>query len=136
MENEIKDRFKSPFGWWVATQIERYEYENEDSTNPKRRCRVWTNTIILKANNRDEAYDKAVKYGNLGKADSYDYVDSKTGRKARIVFEGLSSLLPIYDEIDEDGTEIVFDDDFVTVGRLKSWVRKKEELEVFEDLKI
>jgi hypothetical protein len=46
----------------------------------------------------------------------------------------LSSLIPIYDKIDPDGTEIFFDDDNgITVGRVKSWISKKEQLEAFDE---
>lgn len=129
----MKEKNKSPHGWWVATLIERFEYENEDTSNLKRRRRAWTNTIILKAKNRDEAYQKAIDYGNLGNDGKYEYIDAVSKKRSKIVFEGLSSLLPVYDEIDEDGTEIVFEDQFVSVGRIKSWIRKKEELEAFND---
>ena len=53
---------------------------------------------------------------------------------SRLVFEGLASLLPVYDELDEDGAEILFDDcENITVGRVQSWVRQKSELEAFDD---
>ena len=133
MKKEINNKNKSPFGWWVATLVERFEYENENQSNLKRRCRVWTNTIILKAKDREEAFDKANKYGNLGKEDSYSFIDEKTKRKSKLVFEGISSLLPIYERIENDGTEILFEDQYVTVGRIKSWIRNKEELEVFQN---
>ncbi len=129
----MKTKNKSPFGWWVATLIERWESENEETSNLKRRCIAWTNIIILKAKDRDEAYSKAMEYGNLGKDNNYDFVSEKTNKRFKIVFEGLSSLLPIYDKIDKDGTEIFFDEEYVTVGRVKSWIRKKDELEVFND---
>ena len=130
---DVPSRNKSPHGWWVATLIERFEYDHEDMGNLRRRCRAWTNTVILKAENRELAFEKAIEYGELGKSDRSDWSDDK-GRKGKWVFEGLSSLLPVYDEIDPDGTEIVFEDNAnVTVGRVRSWVRSKEELEAFDD---
>ena len=44
------------------------------------------------------------------------------------------AVLPLYDELVPDGTESLFDkDENITVGRVKSWVREKEEFEVFDD---
>lgn len=129
----IPKRNLSPYGWWVATLVERFEYDHEDKSNPRRRCQAWTNTIILKADNREHAFDKAIEYGKLGISEKSDYSDDK-GRKGRWKFEGLCSLLPVYDEIDPDGTEIVYDENTnVTVGRVQSWIRTKEQLEAFDD---
>ncbi len=125
---------KSPHGWWVATLVERFEFDDEDKSNLKRRCTAWTNTVILKAKNRNDAYRKAIEYGNLGKEDKSTWSQEGTNRTGRWIFEGISSLLPIYEEIDEDGTEIVFKEDTnITVAKVKSWIRKKRELKVFID---
>ena len=130
---KVPSRNKSTHGWWVATLIERFEYDHEDKSNPRRRCRAWTNTVILKAADREKAFEKAIEYGELDKTNKSEWSDDK-GRKGKWVFEGLSSLLPIYDEFDPDGTEIMFEDNVnVTVGRVKSWVRSKKELETFDD---
>ncbi|WP_353411592.1 DUF4288 domain-containing protein, partial [Arenicella sp. 4NH20-0111] len=116
-----------------ATLIERFQFDDEDLENPLRRCRAFSNVVILKATNREEAYSKAIKYGESGIDDKSDWSNDK-GRKGRWVFEGLSSLLAIYEDIDPDGTEILYDDDNgITVGKVQSWVRKKGELEVFQD---
>lgn len=119
--------------WWVAIMVERFQYDHEDESNPRRRCRAFTNTVILKAENRELAYKKALEYGELGNDEKSDWVDEK-GRKGKWVFEGLTSLMKMVDEeIDPDGTEIFFEDDVgVSVGRVQSWIRQKEELEAFE----
>ncbi len=133
MNDPIPTKNKSPHGWWVATIIERFQFDDEDTNNPRRRCRAFTNTVILKANDRESAYQKAREYGKCGIDGKSDWSDGN-GRKGKWIFEGLSSLLPIYDEIDPDGTEILFDDDIgLSVGRVQSWVRKKSELEAFND---
>jgi len=133
MDKNIPDRNKSPHGWWVATIIERFQFDDEDLDNKRRRCRAFTNVVILKANDRESAYQKAIEYGNSGVENKSDWSNGKE-RKGRWIFEGLSSLIPIYDELDPDGTEILFDDDKdVTVGRVESWVREKGELEAFDD---
>jgi hypothetical protein len=133
MAKSIPSKNKSPTGWWVATIIERFEDEGEDRSNPRRRCRAWSNVVILKARDRNQAYNKAMRYGKLGK-NGYDWIDTATRRKARLVFEGLASLLPLYDPFDKDGSEILFEDyQDVTVGRVKRWVKQKKDLEVFDD---
>jgi hypothetical protein len=129
----IPSENRSPTGCWVATIIERFEFEDEDTSNPRRRCRAWSNVVLVKARDRNHAYRKAMRYGELGVA-SGDWADVRTGRKGKWIFEGLSSLLPVYDEFDEDGSEILFDDhENITVGRVQSWVREKSDLEVFDD---
>jgi hypothetical protein len=133
MAKPAASKNKSPTGWWVATIIERFEDEGEDASNPRRRCRAWSNVVILKARDRNQAYNKAVRYGKLGK-NGYDWIGTATRGKARLVFEGLASLLPLYDPFDENGTEILFEDyENITVGRVKRWVRQKKDLEVFDD---
>ncbi|MFV1976928.1 MAG: hypothetical protein ACC651_14370 [Candidatus Scalindua sp.] len=47
--------------------------------------------------------------------------------------EGLISLLPIYEEL-EDGAELIWNEyENISVKKVKSWIRKKEELETFDD---
>ena len=134
MTRKVPIRNKSPFGWWVATLIERFEYDDEDLSNPRRRCRAWSNVVIYTATDRNQAYRKALRYGALANTDMSEWMDERTGRCGKWVFEGLSSLVPIYDPIDERGTEIAFEEhENITVGRVKSWVRAKHELEVFDD---
>jgi hypothetical protein len=118
--------------WFVAIMVERFQFDHEDISNPRRRCRAFTNTILLQAKDREEAYEKAMEYGRIGNDGKSDWSDDK-GRKGKWIFEGLTSLLDMVDdEIDPDGTEIFFEDDVgITVGRVKSWIRKKEELEAF-----
>ena len=125
----IPDRNKSPYGWWIASYIERFEYEDEDKTNLNRRCDAWENTILINAKDREQAYRKAIKIGRLGEM-GYETTD---GRMGTWRFEGLTSLLPIYEEL-EDGAEIIWrEHENRTVKKIKSWVKAKEQLETFDD---
>jgi hypothetical protein len=92
---------------------------------------VWENTIILLAPDRDAAYTKAIALASANEKEFSDADDvSRTGRW---VFEGLLSLLPIYDELG-DGAEISWQDHpAVTVQKMRSWIRAKDQLEVFDD---
>lgn len=128
-KGKIPTRNKSPFGWWVASYIERFEPENETSENPNRRCLAWENTIIINARNREEAFRKAEKTGKLGNC----LESTINGRKGVWRYEGLTSLLAIYDEL-EDGAEILWNEHKnVTVKKVKSWVKRKNQLETFDD---
>ncbi len=128
-KERIPTRNKSPFGWWVASYIERFEPENETSESLNRRCLAWENTIIIKARNREEAFRKAEKVGKLG-----DGLKTKiNGRTGVWRYEGLTSLLAIYEDL-EDGAEILWNEHKnVSVKKVESWVKSKDQLETFND---
>lgn len=129
---EIPFRNQSRFGWYVAKVLVRFEWEDENKFNPNRRCTVWENEIILQAPDREEAYAKAMEQGQLD--DEPDYKMRVGGRRGRWVFEGLTSLLPIYDEL-EDGAEIAWmETEGKAVKTVQGWVREKTELEIFDDV--
>src|SRR6185369_17445178 len=91
---EVPYRNRSPRGWWLASYIERFEYHDEKRRNLNRRCVARENTILVKAVTRGEAYKKAVVFGRL--SDGNEACDER-GRKGAWRYEGLSSLLPIYE---------------------------------------
>lgn len=131
MSRKIPGRNSSPYGWWTATVIERFVYDDEDVTNPLRRSTAWENTVMVKARDRNHAYRKVIEYTNRSEA---EFTDDKSGRRFRVVFQGLSDLLPVYDEIDEDGFEVSFTKyEKITVRRIESWLREKHELQAFDD---
>ncbi len=127
--NKIPHRNKSPYGWWLATCLERFEHFDENKSNLNRRCITWGNTILLKAKDRNEAYKKVIENGKLSEGSESEL----NGRKGTWIFEGLTSLLPIYEEV-EDGAEILWEEHKnIAVKTVKSWVRNKNELEAFLD---
>jgi hypothetical protein len=131
MRKKIPIRNQSPVGWWIASYIERFEFYDEDTANSNRRCLAWENTLLIRARNREEAYRKAVRLGRL--ADGSEASDAGTGRKGAWRFEGLTSLLPVYEEL-EDGAEILWiEHEGKTVRKIQDRVRAKHELEVFDD---
>lgn len=131
MKNGIPHRNHSPHGWWIATYIERAAWDDEPDPAPKSRCLTWQNTIILQAPDREAAYAKAVSLASTYSAEFDD--GAVDGRKGHWVFEGLTSLLPIYDEL-EDGAEILWvEHRNRTVQKIRSWVKQKDELEAFDD---
>ncbi len=126
---KIPFRNHSPHGWWIASYIERPQWDDEPKPSNDTRCKAWENTIILKAKDREAAYKKVLR---LTKSRS-DFGDAKGRRTGRWVFEGITSLLPIYDEL-TDGAEVLWIEyrnrKYKTI---KSWTKQKMELEVFDD---
>lgn len=131
MASKIPYRNKSPYGWWIASYIERFEFDDEDTANLRRRCLAWENTILLQAKNREEAYRKAMTRGKHSEGSLAQF----DGRSGRWRFEGLTSLLPIYEEL-RDGAEVLWKEhQNVTVRKVKSRIRQKKQLETFDDSK-
>lgn len=133
----MKQKKKIPFrnrnqtGWWIASYLERFEYYDENKRNPNRRCLAWENTILIRAKDRDKAYKKAHAIGRLGEGS--EAWDEGTGRKGAWHFEGLTSLLPVYDKI-EDGSEVLWKEySNRTVKTIKSFIKTRKDLEVFDD---
>ncbi len=134
MPKKIPEKNKSPYGWWVAIEVQRYVYDDEDESNPKRRSTAWVNTIMLKARDRHHAYRKAIAYTEVLKGKEGHGTDEKTSRGFRIVTLGLAGLIPVYDEIDEEGFEVIFEEyENISVARIESWLKEKHELPVFDD---
>jgi hypothetical protein len=55
MKNGIPYRNHTPYGWQIASYIER-----APNPAPNSRCLVWGNTIILQASDHEAAYEKIV----------------------------------------------------------------------------
>lgn len=119
----------SPVGWYVASYIERFEFPDEDTSNEDRRCRAWKNTIIVKAGDPEEAYQKAIGQATLAQDSEWTREDGLKG--GRLVFEGLTSLVAIHDEL-EDRAEILWRDYANSkVKTIKRMIRSKDDLEAF-----
>lgn len=131
MKNGIPHRNHSPHGWWVASYVLRAAWDDEPNSDPAATFLVWENTIILRSSERGEAYAKAFRLAGESQSEFED--SERPERKGRWIFEGLTSLLPIYDEL-EDGAEILWEEhEAVPMEKLRSWVKSKLELEVFDD---
>lgn len=119
---------ESPVNWYVAGILLRFEIDGENLENNNRRCLAWKNQILVNANSAEEAYSKALEFGKLEES---EYINP-LGQKVRWIFEGLTSLLAIYEEF-EDGSEIIWTEyENKSVKKIKSWVLPKEKLEVFD----
>src|SRR5262245_38312320 len=121
---------RSPYGWWIASYIERFERYDEPKRKLRRRCLAWENTILVRARDRGTAYRKATAHARLG--DGSEARDS-TGRLGAWRSEGLTMLLPIYERL-EDGAEVLWKEHSGrTVKSIRSLVRSKHHLAVFDD---
>ena len=124
-------RNRNQTGWWLASYVERVVWSDEDRSNERLRCMAWENMILVRASSRDVAFRKAVKRGRLGHGVEVWSTDKK--HRGRWVFEGLSMLLPVYDQL-EDGSEVLWrDHSGKTIATIKRLVRRKSELEAFDD---
>ena len=127
----IPHRNRSPHGWWIASYLERFEYHGENRRNAGRRCLAWENTILVRARDREAAWRKALAWGRL--SDGNEASNIRTGRKGVWRFEGLTSLLPLYDRL-EDGAELIWTEHSGrTVRSIRALVKTKKQLEAFDD---
>jgi hypothetical protein len=95
----------SPVGWYVATYVLRFvELSESGNDDPERKFLTWENTILVKAADLDEAYDKTVSFASKETA---PYKGGPEGVDVQWLFEGVLELLPVYDEIG-DGSEIMW----------------------------
>jgi hypothetical protein len=133
MPRGVPYKNRSPYGWWIASYLQRLEYAGEDRRNLTRRCLAWENTILLKARNRQEAWRKAIRLGKRGLPSEVREVGSD--RKGFWLFEGLTSLLPVYESL-EDGAELMWaEHSGRSVKSVRALVKAKHELAVFDDVR-
>lgn len=104
MAGHLKDI--SPVGWYVGSYQLRFIEINDASgkDNPEGEFLVWENTIIVKANDMDEAYSKVIA---VAQSATEPYKGGPGGVPVQWVFEGVTDLLPIYEPL-EDGAEIMW----------------------------
>lgn len=99
------DKSISPVGWYVGAYLIRFiEIGEQGNDDPETRFLSWENTVIVKADNLSQAYDKVVA---IAKACTKPYKGGEAGIPVKWVFEGVTELLPIYEPL-EDGVEIMW----------------------------
>jgi hypothetical protein len=131
MKAPIPFRSHSPYGWWVASYILRASWNDEPNPPPDQACLAWENTIILQAPDREVAFAKAQQFARQEEDAFFD--ESNKSRTGRWLFEGLTSLLPIHDELG-DGAEIIWTvHEDIPLSKVRARIKSKPELEVFDD---
>ncbi len=107
--------------WYVADIIEEMRIEADP------RNVVHINTVLVRANSPDEAYQRALE---LGQEAEYCY-ENTDGRMVSVIFRGLGQLSVVHDEL-EHGAELLYREkiDFPE-EEIRSLVAPKEQLGVF-----
>jgi hypothetical protein len=101
----MSDKNVSPVGWYVPSYLLRFvELDRADKEEPDARFLTWENTIIVRAVDLDDAYDKTTV---IAMALTEPYKGGPDGVPVQWVFEGVTEILPVYEEI-EDGAEIMW----------------------------
>ena len=121
----VNDKNTSPVGWYVGSYIIRFVELNENGNDdPEKRFTAWENTIIVRAENLEEAYDRVVEEARL---QTEPYKGGPEGVPVQWVFEGVTELLPIYEQF-EHGSEIMYREYNPTkLKNLRKAVRQKHE---------
>ncbi|AJQ95521.1 DUF4288 domain-containing protein [Gynuella sunshinyii] len=58
----ISGKNVSPIGWYVGSYIIRFvELNTDKNEDPERKFTAWENTILVQADNLEDAYDKVVE---------------------------------------------------------------------------
>ena len=122
----MSDKNISPVGWYIGSYLLRFiELNDTNNDDIEERFMSWENTIIVKANSMDEAYDKVVANAQLS-TDAYEGGPDKV--PVQWVFEGITDLLPIYEEL-EDGSEVMWaEHNPRKLKNLRKRIKNKDEL--------
>ncbi len=119
------DKSTSPIGWYVASYLIRFvELDEPAQQSGDDRVLAWENTIIVRADNIEHAYDKVIET-----ADQFtkSYKGGPEGVDVKWELEGVTELLPIYEDL-EDGSEIMYKEHSrKKLKTLRKKIRKKNE---------
>lgn len=118
-------KIKNNGDWFLVDIVERAEMVGDDKTNPNRRCLTWTNTVLIQADSISDAYDKAIAIGRKNYSMRYK---AASGKICSWTVLGLSSLVPIYEDI-EDGSELAFTDEGAIAAKTSErMIKSKKEI--------
>ena len=120
-----RDKNVSPVGWYVGTyQLRFVELAHAFNEDPNHKFLCWKNTVIVRAEDLNQAYDKVVAIGMQSTA---PYKGGPDGVDVQWLFEGVIELLPIYEEL-EDGAEIMWGESTKMLKSMRKDVCSKDEL--------
>lgn len=101
----MHDKNISPVGWYICSYLLRFinvhDLQNDD---PESKFLSWENTVLIAAHSMQEAYTKTVAIAQLA---TTPYKGGESMRDVQWVFEGVTEILPVYEEL-EDGAEIMW----------------------------
>ena len=108
--------------WWLADLAIEFTIEGEPGN------RVHFNLTLVRADSREEAYEKALRFG----AEEESTYSNSDGQTVNARFRGLRDLYVIYDEL-EDGAELLYEEAHdLPEEKLAASIKPKERLSVFE----
>jgi hypothetical protein len=111
--------------WFLADVVERSEAVGTDKSNTNRRCLTWVNTLLIQASSLSDAYDKAMIIAKKTYTSRYKAV---SGRTIQWTVVGISSLVPVYEEL-KHGSEISWTDrGYLSAKRSSAMVITKRKL--------
>jgi hypothetical protein len=114
----------SPVGWYVGAYLLRFiELDAEDNFDEEKRFLSWENTVLVRADSLDEAYEHVER---IALANTEPYCGGLEGRQVKWVYEGITELLPIYEEL-EHGSEIMYAESTRKLKSLRRLVKSKED---------
>ena len=125
---KYSDDNTSPVDWYIAAYLLRLTVLDGEDDAPEQELTAWENTILIKASHPEEAYEKCLRFAY----EDCEPYENEAGQMVKLEFEGLTSLLPIYEAL-EDGAEIIWvEHTNKTAEQLRQMVKQKHELEIFE----
>lgn len=99
------DKNRSPVGWYVVSYLLRFvDLNDTEQDDDEARFLSWENTILVRAQNLDEAYDKGMQ---VAQGNTQPYKGGPDGVPVQWKLLGITDVLPIYEEL-ADGAEIMW----------------------------
>ncbi len=111
--------------WYIAEILEKCEPVDRDEKKDLRRVTIWGNQYLIKAESPKKAFEKAVK---IGRESEFKFTNPDN-LEMEWIFVGIGYLLPIYEDVIEDGIEIMWTDyGFISNRRAMKMAVAKEEI--------
>ncbi len=123
--NQLSSTLYGDIKWYLAYEVLYFELAEP---SVQQEYEVWENHVLIKADNPDEAYEKAMQHGF-----DTEHEILINGQKGYLKFKGLKKLVKIYEDL-EDGSEIEWFEYSLDKGKLDALVPMKEELHAFQPL--
>ncbi|GLP96533.1 DUF4288 domain-containing protein [Paraferrimonas sedimenticola] len=118
----MSDGNLSPVGWYVGSYLLRFiELDKSGNYDDENKFLSWENTVLVQASDPEDAYDKLEQ---IASEHTEPYKGGAEGVAVQWVFEGVTEILPIYEEL-EHGTEIMFSESTRKLKNLKKIVKTK-----------
>lgn len=93
----------SSTGWYIGNYLLRFiELDDRHNDDPERHFLAWENTIIVKAENANAAYERMIE---VAAGETAPYRGGTDGVPVQWVLEGVTELWPVNEEI-ADGAEV------------------------------